>query len=120
MYQDPVLSYPIRMGVKLLDKELPGWHREDQLAMPVWPGPQMIPPINLGTLKIDSVHDCILGQLFGSFPKGLACVRITYHSAQLLGFMVPEQINVQSYDRIYEAYTREWSDVISARRAAGI
>jgi hypothetical protein len=108
-YVDPVVSYPIKMGVMLLDKEIHGWYKDD--------GPS---PINLGTLKLDSVKDCILGQLYGTFPVGMAALGISYHAAEHLGFMVPEQVNVVSYDRIYEAYTREWTDVITSRRNAGV
>jgi hypothetical protein len=112
MYHDPVLSYPIAMGVKMLDKDVPGWYREDP--------PLGVLPINLDSLRLDSVTRCVLGQLFTSFPMGMTALHIDYHSAEKLGFMIPEQANVQSYDRMYEAYTREWTDVIAARRAAGV
>lgn len=51
------LSYRQRAanGAKLLDEHFPGWERT----------------VNLSTLNIDSDSNCVLGQVFGGFSRGI-------------------------------------------------
>ncbi len=47
-------------GAALMDEVCPGWFNR----------------IKLGDLAINSLEDCILGQIYGSFRKGCAEIRI--------------------------------------------
>lgn len=49
-----------RRGADLLDVMVPGWHRR----------------IDLGSLAMDSVSDCVLGQLFGHYVVGAGAISV--------------------------------------------
>lgn len=82
-------------GVALLDERYPGWEEK----------------INLHTLEIMSCHECICGQLYGSFPAGAWKLGFGYHDAYMYGFYrYPEGPKIVELNGA-------WRDVIVEKRA---
>lgn len=69
-------------GAKLLDSKIAGWWHQ----------------IDLEALHLSSCLDCMLGQLFGSYDKGLTDLGITETQAQSLGFNAHGGLNVCPID----------------------
>ena len=57
-------------GVALLDERLPGWHKE----------------IDADNLNLSDCNECVLGQLFGNYVKGLGVLGLYYGDSLKFGF----------------------------------
>lgn len=51
----PTLAERVAAGAALLDAHIPGWAGL----------------VNLATLRLESCHDCVMGQLYGYYGKGV-------------------------------------------------
>ena len=100
------VSKNVRRGVRLLDREAPGWEgrvRADMLVMV-------------------SQKLCVLGQLYGDYITGLDMLNLLSEPFEDMDFdkiashgfcLNPNQYLLQSYDDL----SRAWRDFIKKRRA---
>lgn len=82
----------VQRGAKLLDKELPGWHTR----------------INLHNLDLNNCEQCILGQLYGDYSKGLDAMfhgDQQYFSRYHFGF---SSFSVRGKDKMMLRLTVAW------------
>jgi hypothetical protein len=84
-------------GARFLDERRPGWAGR----------------IDLDRLALIDECDCILGQLDGTYDRGLAALGLTLSEEVLLGFL-PGFDSEWSWDQLDAAWTAE----ISKRREA--
>lgn len=92
-------------GAALLDHHVPDW----------------LANINTDTLAVESLDNCVLGQVFGSFFKGMtffdmeggACSGAREEFAIDHGFECPE-VNDEGH-RNYEEVTTAWRNLIAHR-----
>jgi len=61
----------IARGCRILDEACPGWHAF----------------IDLDTLDISSLRECVLGQLYGDFHTGRAALGLSAVDAEAAGFV---------------------------------
>jgi len=85
-------------GASFLDKNMPGWDKE----------------INLADLNMADTRKCILGQLFYNYSVGKDRLNITFAESKDLGF--DSIVNTNSAYRRIEA---AWIEHIKIRRAIG-
>jgi hypothetical protein len=79
----------VQRGVALLDERLPGWRRN------------VSRDVNLA-----SDCDCVLGELFGSYSKGLDVLNLSGAEAERYGFF---RQSWQTWDKL----TNAWRKVIA-------
>jgi hypothetical protein len=124
------ISDRVQRGAALLDARFPGW----------------VDQVNLSTLNLASGCDCILGQRFGDFAQGARLVHLAPETSSVRmgdssrsrldahGFLVdytPEEYAafkararratdaaMARSDAEYAELTREWTKLITDRRAA--
>ena len=77
-------------GAAFLDKRRPGWAER----------------IDLDRLALADDCDCILGQLDGTYNRGLAALDLTFHEEFLLGFL-SRRSAPESWDQLGDAWTAE-------------
>ncbi len=61
---------------------------------------------------------CILGQLYGSFKKGLKALGLTLDEAISLGFHVPQDVTKTEAKALYQGLTNNWEGAIERRMPA--
>lgn len=86
----------IAKGVELLDRVYPGWVEE----------------INVGKLNLNSLDNCVLGQLYGNFSVGLSKAvfpNTPRGSTAAYGFIAPTV-------GLGRALTKDWKTYIRACR----
>lgn len=86
-------------GATFLDANVVGW----------------VDKIDLKTLRINCLCNCVLGQLFEEYGSGL--IALDVHDGRDFGFDVLEK-DYMNNKAEYAALTDEWKRVILARRAA--
>ena len=110
------LEERVAMGVRVLDRVVPGWDRL----------------IGLGILNLADCYVCVLGQVWGDRDDNgyiIRAYRRSGYASALLGVAWGEWeavaqvaqglgFNVSPYDRSYAMLTNWWVRVISARRGA--
>ncbi len=74
----------VELGADFLDERLPGWRNE----------------IDPETLALESSCDCVLGQLFGDYERGMSLLGVDYGQSRVLGF----RRGRTTYDRLTEAW----------------
>jgi nucleoside 2-deoxyribosyltransferase len=84
-------------GARFLDERRPGWAGR----------------IDMDRLALIDDCDCILGQLDGTYDRGLAELGLTLRDESLLGF-ISDNISAWSWDQLDAAWTAE----IGKRREA--
>jgi len=85
----------VARGVELLDERLPGWDEE----------------ITVENLNLSNCRECVLGQLFGEYDKGLRVLGLSSKDAKSLGFYRwpgPSR---------WESLSKAWRDIVRSRRA---
>lgn len=101
-------------GAALLDAKEPGWEAK----------------INLGTLRIESVCACVLGQVYADraepgvfnfgYLTGLVVLRITPSEAATYGFTCSDDLDFGKGDEALVALGLAWKKFIAARRVAAL
>lgn len=94
----------VAAGAKLLDEKRPGWYDD----------------IDIEGLNLIHCGECILGQLFGWFDKGLLHMDLdangdtlaAFKLAEQHGFMLRGDADAEDYLRL----TAEWRDLIIGRQ----
>ncbi len=86
----------IARGMALLDEQAPGWERR----------------INLSRLDLGSMATCVVGQLFGCYPDGLAGLDDAGMYPRRYGFVVDFRLHPAV---TYGGLTRAWKRQIRAR-----
>ena len=86
------LSGPVAAGAKLLDTVHPGWRAK----------------VDPDTLDMAWFAHCVLGQLYGTYGKGLSAI----------GYPNPEEHGFYTTSRPYDALTKLWLEEIA--RGAGV
>jgi hypothetical protein len=104
----------VAAGAAFLDEREPGWWSLDRES-----------PLHTSQLYVGSSCDCVLGQLFGSYLRGIRTLGLREPGVnrEALGFMFISADSDAERDRAaedadIEALTREWERVITGRRAA--
>jgi hypothetical protein len=88
-------------GASFLDQQSPGWHRQ----------------MDTGSLNIARSDRCALGQLYGSYHRGLQVTGTASRSAEL-GFAASGSTgNPDEYTRLTQAWVREIESRLDAERA---
>lgn len=92
----------IARGINLLDEVNPGWLDE----------------INPYRLNINSASDCVLGQVYGNYHRGLS--KLWGRKRKVLGlFSVRRsEIEIAAKSKAHGFYGREWGPTSSEWRAA--
>lgn len=100
----------VRRGMALLDERVTGWDRQ----------------LNLTTLDINSYFSCVLGQLYGSYMRGMRMLDLTNEEGVGHGFVVPVMLSpVLDYDegvmaegiRQGDELDKTWKALVSSRQA---
>lgn len=68
-------TVPVERIANLLDDVRPGWFRQ----------------IDLGKLAMEDCSNCLLGQLFGQYGKGLTALGLDYKDGVTYGVEIPDQ-----------------------------
>lgn len=104
-YASNVAQTRVRLGAELLDKHEPGWHRR----------------INLETLSLCSYTNCILGQLFYEFNKGMHALEQAI-GTELIEWRVGFDINPREdicdedvKEKPYDLLDKWWRVVVDER-----
>lgn len=84
-------------GASLLDRVSPGWAKR----------------IDRSRLAMNSLYDCILGQLYGSYAEGLTALRLTEETARMYGF----NRTPKPYET-FAPFVASWNERIEQRLAA--
>ncbi|QFG25420.1 hypothetical protein [Actinomadura sp. WMMB 499] len=77
--------------------------------------------IDPDALDLDSISDCILGQLYETFGGGLKALDMDLSEAHDSGFYVPlfaVNKDLDQLDEEYKALTKEWRTLITQLREA--
>jgi hypothetical protein len=76
--------------------------------------------LGIDTDRLDVASDkwCVLGQLFGSFKKGLKALGLTLEEAIALGFHVPTDVTKAEAKSLYEMLDTIWLGAIERRMPA--
>lgn len=89
------MNEQVARGIALLDERGPtDWRKR----------------INLDTLDVGSLENCILGQLYGSFLRKPSSV---FWDTVNCGFDVPMQPRDEEYVAAYVELTRAWRDALT-------
>ena len=83
-------------GAALLDAIAPGWWRR----------------VRIKKLDLSNECNCVTGQLFGTYDRGLEALDLTFDEAQDYGFQVKDGDSGGTY----WALTRAWREQLRARR----
>ena len=86
----------VAAGASLLDRLVPGWWRH----------------VRLRKLDIGNDCNCVTGQLFGTYTKGLDALDLTEDEAKRYGFNT-----AGDFGGTYWALTRAWREEMRRRRA---
>jgi len=85
----------VERGAALLDERLPGWDAE----------------IDVENLNMSNACDCVFGQLFGSYDKGLRVLVMDQGTSKTFGFFVWPTSR-------WSSLSFAWRNLIRERRAA--
>src|SRR6478609_1123816 len=93
-------------GASLLDEKKPGWYNN----------------VDLNTLNVNHVYSCPLGQLFGTYSKGLNALFGQFDRPEdgapfgfFIKFEVPKKYDSSYTWGEYQKLTEEWKEQINAR-----
>ncbi len=84
------LALAVKKGVYLLDEQFPEWKQN----------------INQDTLELSSGYSCVLGQLYGSYDRGLCIVGV--EDAWEYGFNYPLNRDDENSAAIWRALNELW------------
>ena len=98
------MTSEVRAGALFLDKKQPGWENE----------------IDVGLLHMGSMKNCVLGQLHGSYERGLGKLGITFEDESRLGLLISFRALLRPLilRYPYSARTNAWKQEIADRQAA--
>ena len=88
----------VQAGVEYLDENVPEWWRD----------------IDLGVLKMEDCHACIVGQSIGSYFDWLRGSGFTEQQSILMGF---DALTTKNSD--YRKLEEMWTDVVKEKWACG-
>lgn len=95
-----MLRARVGCGVELLDREAPGWWER----------------VELGALELTSCTGCVMGQLFGHYEQGLACLGV-WRRGHEYGFALPSFSSELDSTETWAELTEIWHEIILNRRA---
>ncbi len=95
-----MLRARVGRGVELLDREAPGWWER----------------VELGALELTSCTGCVVGQLFGHYEQGLACLGV-WRRGHEYGFALPSFSGELDSTETWAELTEIWHEIILNRRA---
>lgn len=94
------IAEKVQNGSNLLDRVRPGWRDE----------------IDLDTLDIGSLDCCVMGQLYGSYTRGLDALGLTGKATAhgfSLGMGLIREFPAGAWKEKYEVLTDEWKLALS-------
>lgn len=105
------LEASARAGAKLLDLYDPGWWHQDS-------GHIQLAAIDMGTLDINSIGQCVLGQRYGEYSAGMTILGLecTDEDSEPYGFSPPLGATHDADQANSDLLTRAWKALIAARR----
>src|SRR6266566_2604542 len=97
--EHPEFYRAVQAGSQLLDKIEPGWASK----------------INLSSLSLPTQCNCILGQIYGSYGKGLEKVHLYYGSDHGFSTKITNQDTIESRAKQYFILQEMWVHEILKR-----
>ena len=106
-----MIAERVLAGRLLLDKKYPGWREK----------------INVDRLRMEDERNCLLGQLFGTFRKGLAALGLDIGKpcAHLYGFTAEQDVADFSTGKrkerwlvTFEDLDKAWTEILSVPEKA--
>ena len=93
-----LLAKRVEAGCMLLDEHYPGWENL----------------IDLKRLKMNTLEDCILGQLFGDYTTGRSALQLQHGTGPHFGL---DLVGGPTTNHYFEILDELWIDTIQERRS---
>lgn len=72
--------------------------------------------IDLERLNMKSGSDCVLGQIYGEYIRGRACLGLNYEESIMCGFNIDAKVEIDVSEAL-QSLTEEWKQVLTEHRA---